>query len=180
MKAALLLLCLLALSPARADQTTICYNYGCAVRASVTFDSAEMAQIRQLFRDVTDPASERGAISRAVGLFETFAGRQTPTYRDKGGNVDDDGVDGRMDCIDHSHNTTAYLQILAQNGLLRFHRVLPRVKRAPWLFDVHWSAQIEELDNHHDYVVDSWFFDNGHPAAVLDLQDWLRGAGPRG
>ena len=28
------------------------------------------------------------------------------------------------------------------------------------------------------YVVDSWFVDNGEPAVVLPLAEWLKGGGP--
>lgn len=165
---------------AAANLVTICYNYDCATHAEVDFDTNQMAQVAALFRNLPNAASERAAIARAIGLFETFAGQQTPTYRDKGGDANDDGVDGRMDCIDHAHNTTAYLRLLAQDGFLKFHRVLEPVKRAPWLVNVHWAAQIEETDDKRRYVVDSWFFDNGHPAAVFGLDDWKRGAHPHG
>jgi len=177
MRLAIFLLSLWSL-PATAADISICYNYGCAVKAEITISNKQQVQIGQLFANVPDAQSERTAIALAIGLFETFAGEQTPTFRDKGGNENDDGVDGRMDCIDHSTNTTAYLHFLADRGLLRFHRVRNPVKRAPMLVNVHWAALIEEIDNMHDFVVDSWFFDNGHPAAIFDLNDWLRGDSP--
>ncbi len=179
--AALCLLGLIWCGGARAaDQVTICYNYDCAVHATVTFTDSQMKHIKELFRGLPDAAAERAAIGRAIGLFETFAGEQTPTYRDKGGDENDDGVDGRMDCIDHAHNSTAYLRLLERDGYLRFHRVLDPVERAPWLVNVHWAALIEETASKREYVVDSWFFDNGHPAVIFDLGDWKRGARPHG
>jgi len=173
----LVLLACLALN-AHADTVTICYNYGCHREARVTFSHSELQQIHALFRHDVTAAGERQSIAQAVGRFESFAGRQTPTYRDKGGNANDDGADGRMDCIDHSIDTTAYLRLLERHGWLKFHRVLPRIKRAPLLVDVHWGARIIERGTHQQYVVDSWFFDNGHPAAIFKLRDWLDGASP--
>lgn len=160
------------------DEVDICYNYGCATHATVNFRGAQLAQIRPLFATSPDPAAERTAIATAIGLFETMAGEQTPTFRDKGGNAADDGEDGRMDCIDHSHNTTAYLQLLEDHGWLKHHRVLAPVKRAPVVVNEHWAAQILETQTLERYAVDSWFFDNGRPAAIFTLEDWLKGAHP--
>ena len=163
---------------ARADDVTICYNYGCAKQAVVTLRGAQLHEIRVLFHRLDSPAAEREAIAVAIGQFETFAGQQTPTSADKGGNENDDGVDGRMDCIDHSANTTAYLRLLESRGWLKYHRVLESVKRAPFVVNVHWGARIAEKESGKEYVVDSWFFDNGHPAAIFPLEDWMSGARP--
>ena len=161
-----------------AEEVYVCYNYNCAVQDKISLSSAQLLQVKKLFAHLPDAQTERNVISQAIGLFESFAGAQTPTFQDKGGNENDDGVDGRMDCIDHSTNTTTYLHLMEINGFLKFHRVLPPVKRAPWLVNTHWAALIEELDNQHKFIVDSWFFDNGQPAAIFDLNDWMKGATP--
>ena len=179
MRAIVLSLGLLGGIPAWALDATICYNYGCASHAKVDFSSQQIRKLRQLFKGAATPAAERSAIAKAIGLFEQFAGKQTPTWRDKGGNVNDDGVDGRMDCIDHSTNTTAYLTLLERLGLLRFHTVLGRVERAPLIVNEHWAARIMDRTTQQEYAVDSWFYDNGQPAVVYPLQDWLSGASPR-
>jgi hypothetical protein len=94
--------------------------------------------------------------------------------------VADDGVHGRMDCIDHSTTTTRLLRLLENRGWLQFHRVLEPVRRIRYLFAVHFSAQIEEFGpvpkepqplaaDPVRFVVDSWFRDNGQPAVVLPL-----------
>ncbi len=178
MRSDLFLLALLAL-PASADQISLCYNYDCATQAPVVFSGRSLHKIHALFRHLPDASAERLAIAEAIGLFETFSGEQTPTWRDKGGDENDDGVDGRMDCIDHAANTTAYLRLLAGHGWLRFHRVLEPVKRAPYLINEHWAAHIVDVATQQDYIVDAWFFDNGHPAAIFTLQDWMAGAHPK-
>ena len=160
------------------DELTICYNYDCASTAIVSFGDSQLNQIALFFHSVTDSASERSAVSLAIGQFEVFAGQQTPTWVDRGGNYADDGMNGRMDCLDHSHNTTLYLQLMVDHGWIRFHRVLERQMRAPFSFDTHWSAVIEETQSGQKYAVDSWFFDNGKPAVIFTLEDWLAGANP--
>ena len=104
---------------AQADQITICYNYGCNTTAQISLRGHQLQQLKQLFKELPNAQAERLAITQAIGLFEQFAGTQTPTRNDKGANENDDGVDGRMDCIDHSHNSTAYLRLLEAHGWLK-------------------------------------------------------------
>lgn len=163
---------------AQADEVSICYNYGCAVTAQVNLQENELAAARKLLLRATDAVEEREAISRVIGLFEVVAGQQTPTWADKGRNVNDDGVDGRMDCIDESANATSYLHLLESKGWLKYHRVLEPVKRAPLLVNDHWAARIVEKKTGRAFAVDSWFFDNGQPAFVVPLDEWLDGAEP--
>lgn len=161
-----------------AESVDICYNYDCAVHAKVQISNGQLRNLRKLFSRVRTAQQERVALSRGVGLLEIFAAKQTPTGKDKGGNLADNGVDGRMDCLDHSHNTTAYLQLMRRNGLLSFHDVLEPVMRAPYVLNAHWAAQIVEHPSGQKFVVDSWFLDNGASAVVYPLQAWLNGASP--
>ncbi|MGE5027372.1 MAG: hypothetical protein ACM3JK_02765 [Betaproteobacteria bacterium] len=165
---------------AQADEVSICYNYGCAASARVELDANVLHAVKVLLRRAGDEAREREAISLALGLFEVFAGLQTPTWADRGRNVNDDGVDGRMDCLDESANATTYLHLLESKGWLRYHRVLEPVKRAPLWVNDHWAAQIAEKQSGREFAVDSWFLDNGLPAFVAPLDEWRNGAEPYG
>lgn len=174
----------------RADELSICYNYECASRATVYLRGAELSRIRMHFSWVQDAEDERSAIARAIGQFIAFAGQQTPTFRDHGRNVADEGVDGRMDCIDHAHNTTLYLRLMEERGWLKFHQVLGPVKRAPLIVNEHWAALIAEREdgresmpesataNAPNFVIDSWFLEPGQPAAIFTLEEWKNGAEP--
>lgn len=178
MRAWLALLMLCSGLVAQAAEISICYNYDCAVTARIDLRRNELRAARRLLLRATDAGEERKAISLAIGLFEVFAGQQTPTWADKGRNVNDDGVDGRMDCIDESANATAYLHLLEDRGWLKHHQVLEPVKRAPLLVNDHWAARIVEKNTGQEFVVDSWFFDNGQPAFMVPLDEWLDGAEP--
>jgi hypothetical protein len=171
-------LLLLVVNRAPAVELEICYNYSCASRAKVIFLQDQMDGLKKLFINVVNAQQEREAISKAIGLLMTFSGQQTPTWRDKGGNYNDDEVDGRMDCIDHSTNTTAYLKLLEREGWFKFHKVREIVSRSRYVLDYHRSAQIAEVANDQRYAVDSWFFDNGHPAVIYTLEEWKNGASP--
>jgi hypothetical protein len=163
-----------------ADEVTICYNYGCYARAQVNYSDAQLATLHQLLAPASDASAERKAISVAIGRMYAIAGEQTPVWRDKGGNFADGGENGQMDCIDHSTNTSIFLKLLQAHGWLRFHEVLEPVRRIRFFVAVHWAARIRDRETQRAYVVDSWYFDNGHPAAVLTLEDWLAGKRPDG
>lgn len=182
------LACLLlagAASVGAAESVRVCYNYGCVAEAEAHFDEARMAQLGTLLGAARDGADERARLSVAIGWMLGWAGEQTPIGADRGGNFADQAVFGRMDCIDHSTTTTRLLRLLEARGWLRFHRVVEPGQRVRYLLQVHFSAQIEESPVAADlgavaaeprrHVVDSWFRDNGQPAVVMRLEDWLAG-----
>lgn len=175
MRSLILASVLLCASPAHADEdVVICYNYGCASKAWVKFSEAQLGEVRGMIGGAADAPAERAAIAQAVGRMYLLAGRQSPIWRDRGGNYDDDEADGRMDCIDHSTNTTSWLSLFARRGWLKFHSVLPEVKRGFWAY--HAAARVAERATRREFAVDSWFFDNGHPAVIFPLRDWMDGA----
>jgi hypothetical protein len=201
MKWLLVLPLLAAAAPSSAGETiSVCYNYGCLAQSEVHYGEEQLARVESLLGGARNAADEREKLSLAIGWLLGWAGRQTPIAADRGGNTADDGVYGRMDCIDHATTDTRLLRLLEARGWLRFHRVLEPVWRVLYLVQVHHAAQIEEIVDAEvavdrqptagvgnpagdasaepaRYVVDSWFGDNGQPALVIDLQRWLDGQG---
>ena len=101
-----------------ADDVMICYNWSCAATARIELSDEQLEVVHQLFSDVADAESERAKISDAIGVFEVYAGQQSPTGADRGGNWDDQNINGRMDCIDHSTNTTTYLKLIDRKSVV--------------------------------------------------------------
>jgi hypothetical protein len=135
-----------AAAPASAGETvSVCYNYGCLAESEVHYSDAATGAGAGPAWQRRSAADEREKLSLAIGWLLGWAGQQTPIAADRGGNTADDGVYGRMDCIDHSTTTTRLLRLLEARGWLRFHRVLEPVRRVRYLFAVHYSAQIEEI-----------------------------------
>jgi hypothetical protein len=167
-----------AAARAHAAEVKVCFNYGCSSAATVRFEPAVLGEVKRLFAGIASAQAEREAVARAMGTLYFQAALQTPTWRDRGGNIDDDGVEGKMDCIDHSLNTTVYLALLERSGWLRFHTVADRVQRGR-LLAVHWGAQLSEPDGTR-WIVDTWFLDPGEDAVIYPLDQWLAGARPPG
>ncbi|MDP2829080.1 MAG: hypothetical protein Q8O37_10805 [Sulfuricellaceae bacterium] len=161
-----------------ADDLPVCFNYGCTETAVIQFQPDQLARIQLLFKHAENAEDERHSLAMATGVMQMMAARQSPIGNDKGGNYADDGVHGRMDCIDHSRNTTGFMKLLEEHGWLKFHHVDSPVKRTPLIVNEHWAAQITEQASGQAYTVDSWFFDPGHPAAVFALSEWKNGASP--
>jgi hypothetical protein len=164
---------------ARAEEVPVCFNYGCTTQTMVRFGPTELGEVKRLFADAASPQAEREAIARAMGSLYFHAALQTPTWRDRGGNLDDDGQEGRMDCIDHATNTTTYLALLERNGWLRFHSVAGPVQRGRFLA-VHWRAQLRETGGAVRWIVDPRFVAPGSRAPIYPLGEWLSGARPPG
>lgn len=157
----------------------ICFNYGCNQEAQARFDQAVMGRVAHLLGGARDAADERTRLAHAVALLYVEAGRQTPIWRDRGENIHDNtDLPGTMDCLDHAANTTAFLRMLSQQGLLRFHRVGEPAWRMLWFLSEHWSARVIETAAGGHYVIDTWFFDPGTPAVVMPLQAWRVGQEP--
>ncbi|MBU1192871.1 MAG: hypothetical protein KKE76_14320 [Gammaproteobacteria bacterium] len=164
----------------RADTLMLCYGYGCKLAMPVSLSQADWAALRALFPATRTAAEERAAVAHAVGLFERIAGQVAPIHRDLAGNpLAVARQPGQLDCIAESLNTAAWLILLDQHGLLRWHRVVERAYRAPWVLDQHWAARIEEVATGQYYVVDSWPQDNGEPALIQTLEDWRAKLTPR-
>lgn len=157
----------------------ICFDYACAHQASARFDATLLDRIRLDLGSARDAAHERSLIAAAAAQLYVEASRQTPIWRDRGGNRNDNtDLAGAMDCLDHSANTTAFLRLMEQRGMLRFHRAGEPARRVRYLVAEHWSARIVARANAQEYVVDSWFFDLGTPAVVMPLAAWRAGEEP--
>ena len=177
----------LAIESAGADEKVkVCFNYGCLAQAEVVFSNAQLSDLAQLMRSARTAEEERQAIGEAIGRLLGWAGQQSPIAADRGGNYLDDAIYGRMDCIDHATTTTRLLSMMERHGMLRFHRLDEPVLRRRFLLFEHYSALIKEVSGDSSevdagrYVVDSWFFDNGQPAAVMPLASWQKGESPNG
>lgn len=163
---------------------SICYGHTCRYMTTTGLDADEWKQIRGVFAAVADaktiqPETERELIGLAVARLETLVGAHTGTAGDRAGNFAGLGLEGQMDCVDEATNTSVYLTLLQNDGLLRQHRVL--YKRSRGLTNLrgpHSTAMIQEIDSGEEYAVDSWFRDNGEPPYIIPYSRWYWGWTP--
>ena len=157
------------------DHFSVCQAYSCRDITTLALDAAQRQTLAALFdKTPRDAAAERTRLAGAIAAMERWVGARTGTDRDLGGTFPGLGQPGQMDCIDESTNTTRYLALFEERGLLRWHRVMDPIYRAPQIFDQHWSARIEEIHTGEQFAVDSWFEDNGYPPYIQRVESWRR------
>lgn len=160
---------------------SVCHGFSCTQVSQVGMNDAQWLVITSVFeRAAATAEDERAQIAQAIAKFETAAGVLAGTSGDLAENaVRGMDLSGQMDCIDESTNTTTYLRILEQAGLLRWHRVEDRVTRGWFLFGwPHTTAVVSDRKDGRRWAVDSWFFANGQPPAIVPLEVWQGGWRP--
>lgn len=157
-----------------------CHGYGCRTVVVTGLPKGDWQFIDRAFKSAKNPPQERVSIARAIARFEKTVGRIAGTAGDKAGtyaNIDD----RQQDCVDESVNTTIYLALLEQRGLLKFHSVATPTARTLFTgagLGPHQTAVIVESASGDRYAVDSWFHDNGTPPEIVPLRAWLGGWRP--
>lgn len=162
------------------DRFSVCFDHTCRTIVTRSFSPGEWQRITALLQaPAPTAAAERTTIANTIALMEQIVGDKTDTASDRGGNLAGFGQQGQMDCIDESTNATTYLKLLQQDGLLRHHVVQDRVTRFGLSAGMpHTTAVIEDVAARRQYAVDSWFFDNGEPPVVMQLDEWKSGWRP--
>mgnify|MGYP006921606209 CR=1 FL=1 len=160
-----------------------CRGYGCKyIDTDIKLTAQDWIDIRALFpQPATSAAQERERIASAIGLFEEKTGALTGTTRDIEGTYRKVGP-YQHDCVDESVNTTIYLSLLDQQGLLSQHAIAAPTARLPIVargLGPHQTAVIAEKSTGIRYAVDSWFHDNGQPAEIVALDKWFFGWRPQ-
>lgn len=161
---------------------SVCYDHHCASLDNLSLAPPEWKSVSRLFaRQSANPAIERKQIAQAIARLEKIAGRHNGAANDKGGDLKGLGQPGQMDCIDESINTTTYLRMLKNKGLMRWHTVEDRATRG-WFIQgwPHTTAVMRDKRSGQLYAVDSWFLDNGKLPFIVPLEKWKDGWDPDG
>jgi hypothetical protein len=160
---------------------SICYSHGCNRSADVQLTAEEWDMIRQIFDPgPSDASTERQSIAKAVGSLEMIVGRRTGTDADLGGSFAGTFRQYQMDCVDEAVNTTTYLLMMKNDGLIRFHDLREPANRGYFIWGgwPHTAPVIVERLSGKEYAVDSWFQDNGQPPFIIPLEQWKDGWRP--
>ncbi len=160
------------------ENYSICHNNGCAEFAFIHLAKQQWQHIESLFLPLAANAQqERDQIRSAIALLEFYSGEQSLTYQDQAENSLTAGINGQLDCIDEATNSTVYLRMIANAGLLKFHQQSSRTSRGGVLIP-HNTATILETASKQRYAVDSWFKANGEPPYIVTLKTWKKGWKP--
>lgn len=167
--------------PPTLDRFTVCHDYGCANRTAVKLAPEEWQEVRDIFKaEIADAAEERTRIKQAVARLEVMAGRQAGTLGDKGGTLNAITLPGQQDCVDEAVNTTTYLVLMENDGLIKRHKALSVAWRGALFGKTlpHVTPVMAETESGELWAVDSSFYDNGREPVIMPLKEWLAGWEP--
>ena len=162
------------------DVFSVCFNHSCQTVETHSITRQEWQRfITPLETPGESAEQERDAVARAIAIMEEIVRPKIGPGQDLGRNLRGFGKTGQMDCIDESTNTTTYLYLLEQAGYLKWHRLVDSSTRFGIFVGMpHTTAVIEDIKTDTRYAVDSWFFDNGMPPAIIKLSAWEKGWDP--
>lgn len=159
----------------------VCHAYGCKKQTPVKFGPEQMSEIAALMRKTKKgdtPHEERRAIAYAIAWMETYSGKITGTSADRPGmEFTGSGDPTQQDCVDEATNTTSYMLMLDQAGLLKHHTVGRPFSKGNVLVGgisqwPHWTGVLFEKGNNQKWAVDSWIYENGVNPAVIEAEKW--------
>lgn len=158
----------------------VCFGGGCAEVRSLALTTTEWQKVMAIF--VNPPINaqqERQLIAKGVAQLETIVGEKIGTSNDLAGTFFKGRLSGQQDCNDESINTTTYMRLMHQAGLLKRHQIEDTSTRN-FFFNgwPHSSAVIRDSSTNTQFAVDSWFYDNGAPPVIVPLSEWKAGFRP--
>lgn len=167
------------------EHFNMCWGGGCETVSSVSISASEWQAVADIFTQnssglTADAAEqERKNIALAIGVLETIVGVKTGTSEDKAGTFDNSAYPGQLDCNDEATNSTTYMRLLQQADFIRLHEIEDtRTRNFFFTGWPHTTAVIREIKTGERYAVDSWFYDNGHPATIVPFALWKSGYKP--
>ena len=163
-----------------------CMGYTCREIKWVQVPAAAWQQATQLLSSKPDSAKmERALLTEVVSQVEVLVGRVTNTQYDIGGTFRANTLprlqSAQLDCIDEAFNMHSFLHLLNNEDKLYWHRVGRLVHRGR-LIDFaypHTALSIIEKQTGKQFVIDSWFHDNGRPPELLAYPQWKAGWTPK-
>ena len=154
-----------------------CGGWGCSDPHPSLFTPLEWLRVEAIMEPPTAiPAAEREQIAAAIGLMESVIGRKTGYHRDRAGTAAGLFQLGQLDCYSEATNTSTFLHLLHNAGLLRHHTPADPIMRGQatsrsWR-QTHATATMVENSSGTLFAMDSWFFDSGHKAVYVEAEIW--------
>lgn len=156
----------------------ICHGFGCTYRTRLNFTKAELGELARLMSTGSpSAASEREAIAQTEIWFSNRVTKLLSHARHPGWYVEGAFVEGEMDCLDVTTNTTALVLVLDEMGLLRHHTLKHPTARGIFVYGAHATTVLEDRQTGRDWVVDPWHNAPGTRADVLPLDQWYAEVG---
>ncbi len=161
--------------PPRTSAVSVCHGFGCQLKTSVGFTSADLAVMQKTIGRGRTAAEEREGVRRMIAWAEKRVAPVVGSENDVAGlDLANAGVAGQMDCIDEAANTTSYLLVASEHGLLKHHTVGKPVARGFFIDGRYPHATATLVDKAGvPWAIDSWPHANGAKPDVMPLEEWF-------
>ncbi|MEH2510909.1 hypothetical protein V1291_002263 [Nitrobacteraceae bacterium AZCC 1564] len=167
-----------SINPPNASEMTVCYGFVCRRRALLDFTTSDRKQLTQILAaGKASATAERAAIQKAVIWFDHRVGPMIGTNKRVARADIRTGADaGNFDCWDSTRNTSSFLLVLQEWGLLKHHTVgNPRYRGNLLTLQLpHNTAVIVEKESGIEWSVDMWTTKYLQPPEVMLVEKWLR------
>lgn len=167
-----------SINPPSSDSMTVCYGFVCRRRATLDFDTGDKKELTQIIAaGKASAVAERAAIQKAVIWFDRKVGAMIGTTKRVARADIRSGADaGNFDCWDSTRNTSSFLFVLQEWGLLKHHTVgNPRYRGNIFALQLpHNTAVVVESESRIEWVVDMWTTKYLQPPDVMLVETWLK------
>jgi hypothetical protein len=158
------------------DAFTLCYGDECEVSADTGLSGEEWKEIVLLFKSVNSAETERDTLARAIRMFEQYTNGRIRNVSREGSGFDSKRGAQPVDRYDVAVNTSTYLHILRNYGLLKYHKPRDIIRKTGFhLTDVDQTATIVDITTGLYYAVDAWPVKQSVPVQVVPQELWIRG-----
>jgi hypothetical protein len=167
--------------PPTGSTVYICHAYGCQMKTRFRFTPDDIKQLSAIMAKYRTKAAtadeERRGVAYAIGWMKERVGKVIGTIADRAGDdFEGNGDPTQEDCVDEANNTTSFLVVLANAGLLVHHTVGVPFSKENYLRGVagwtHWTAVLQEKPSGQRWAVDSWIFACCENPAIVKAEDW--------
>jgi hypothetical protein len=161
------------------SDVVVCSGYNCNSITQIYFSESDLSSIKSIFKQIDGRTAykERQMIAAAIATMEVITGDIVGTKNDKGGVLENHHIGNpeKQDCVDESATSTSYLLFLQKNELI-FYMMLWFLKQEVHLLmegGLILVRSLREKLSGQQYVVDSWYRDNGLPPVIIELKKWI-------
>lgn len=155
----------------RGTRATICSAYGCKTQQKFIFTDRFMEAMKKLYADlgVSDGFSERQFFKKAIAAMEKESMISLGLSGDRPSiDLFGNGDPGQLDCVDEATNSTSFLLILNDAGLVRYHRILGPIWKGGLTRWTHYAALIEDRKTKVQYAIDSGVTKQGGEPYIIE------------
>ena len=154
------------LSVPRGNRIRICTAHDCRVEIPFKLSADILNQTKNILTKAHDGESERQYLLESIAKIEQIIGQETHTNKDRAGynSFLEPGDATQMDDADETMNTTQYLLVMYNYGLVRYNILI-----GPKIIQNKWVVVLQDTKTNKKYGLDTSVRANGELGIINPL-----------